>query len=50
VPGDELRREGGIDVRGVASLRGAIVDTGQLIDLAPSLAAELGIRVERAQE
>jgi uncharacterized protein YjbI with pentapeptide repeats len=32
-------------MRGVGSLRGAVVDGTQLIDLAPALASELGIRV-----
>ncbi|MFI9171803.1 pentapeptide repeat-containing protein [Streptomyces lincolnensis] len=44
-----------VDLRGVASLeiargvdrlRGAVISTGQLLDLAPVLAGELGIRVE----
>ncbi|MHA7987786.1 pentapeptide repeat-containing protein [Rathayibacter sp. CAU 1779] len=33
-------------VRGVASLRGAVVSFDQLLGLAPALAGELGIRVE----
>lgn len=33
-------------VRGVASLRGAVVSFDQLLGLAPALAAELGLRVE----
>jgi uncharacterized protein YjbI with pentapeptide repeats len=37
-------------IRGVASLKGAIVDGSQLIDLAPALAVELGIRVERPDD
>jgi uncharacterized protein YjbI with pentapeptide repeats len=44
----DLRGSTLCDVRGTASLRGAIVEASQLIDLAPSLAAELGIRVEDA--
>ncbi|MFI9246967.1 pentapeptide repeat-containing protein [Streptomyces sp. NPDC053086] len=32
--------------RGLDRLSGAVVSTGQLLDLAPALAAELGIRVE----
>jgi uncharacterized protein YjbI with pentapeptide repeats len=42
----DLRGSTLVDVRGVGALRGAIVDPGQLIELAPALAAELGIRVE----
>jgi uncharacterized protein YjbI with pentapeptide repeats len=33
-------------VRGLDRLSGAVISTGQLLDLAPFLAAELGIRVE----
>jgi uncharacterized protein YjbI with pentapeptide repeats len=33
-------------VRGLDRLSGAVISTGQLLDLAPALAAELGIRVE----
>jgi 5-enolpyruvylshikimate-3-phosphate synthase len=44
----DLRTSTLVDVRGTGSLRGAIVDASQLIDLAPSLAGELGIRVENA--
>jgi hypothetical protein len=33
----------------VQAITGVIGDTGQLIDLAPSLAVELGIRVEGAE-
>ncbi|MEU4926328.1 pentapeptide repeat-containing protein [Streptomyces yokosukanensis] len=33
-------------VRGLDRLSGAVISTGQLLDLAPVLAAELGIRVE----
>ncbi|MFI5978042.1 pentapeptide repeat-containing protein [Streptomyces sp. NPDC051452] len=33
-------------VRGLDRLAGAVISTGQLLDLAPVLAAELGIRVE----
>jgi uncharacterized protein YjbI with pentapeptide repeats len=40
--GSDLARLGG----DVASLRGAIVDSAQLIDLAPRLAAAAGLRVE----
>ncbi|MET7287778.1 pentapeptide repeat-containing protein [Streptomyces sp. NPDC005573] len=32
--------------RGLGRLAGAVIGTGQLLDLAPALAAELGIRVE----
>lgn len=32
--------------RGLDRLSGAVISTGQLLDLAPALAAELGIRVE----
>ncbi|KUO20490.1 hypothetical protein AQJ91_14050 [Streptomyces dysideae] len=32
--------------RGVERLRGAVISPGQLLDLAPVLAAELGVRVE----
>jgi uncharacterized protein YjbI with pentapeptide repeats len=43
----------GVDLRGsdlrlggdVAALRGAIIDTGQAIDLAPRMAASLGLRI-----
>jgi uncharacterized protein YjbI with pentapeptide repeats len=42
----DLRTSTLTDIRGVGSLRGAVLDGSQLIDLAPSLAAELGIRVE----
>jgi uncharacterized protein YjbI with pentapeptide repeats len=34
-----------IGPRGLTGLRGATISTAQLIDLAPALAAELGIRV-----
>ncbi len=44
----DLRGSSLVNIRGIGSLRGAIVDPGQLIDLAPSLAGELGIRVEGA--
>jgi uncharacterized protein YjbI with pentapeptide repeats len=42
----DLRTSAVADIRGVGSIRGAIVDGSQLIDLAPLLATELGIRVE----
>jgi uncharacterized protein YjbI with pentapeptide repeats len=42
----DLRTSKLVDIRGTGALHGAIVDTGQLIDLAPSLAGEIGIRVE----
>jgi len=42
----DLRSSALVDIRGAGSLRGATVDASQLIDLAPSLAGELGIRVE----
>jgi uncharacterized protein YjbI with pentapeptide repeats len=44
----DLRGSSLADIRGIGSLSGAIVDAGQLIDLAPSLAGELGIRVQGA--
>jgi uncharacterized protein YjbI with pentapeptide repeats len=34
------------NLQGIGSLKGAIIDGSQLIDLAPALASELGIRVE----
>jgi uncharacterized protein YjbI with pentapeptide repeats len=42
----DLRTSTITDVRGVGSLKGATVDSAQLLDLAPSLASELGIHVE----
>ncbi|MFN2462829.1 MAG: pentapeptide repeat-containing protein [Candidatus Dormibacteria bacterium] len=33
-------------LQGLASLRGATIDTGQLVELAPDLAADLGISVQ----
>ena len=44
----DLRGASLVDIRGIGSLSGAIVDPGQLIDLAPYLAVELGIRVQGA--
>ncbi|QBI21615.1 pentapeptide repeat-containing protein [Egibacter rhizosphaerae] len=41
----DLRGSRLIDLRGVDALRGAIVDSAQLVDLAPSLAAGVGLRV-----
>jgi uncharacterized protein YjbI with pentapeptide repeats len=46
----DLRTSTLVDVRGTASLKGAIIDASQLIDLAPSLAGELGIRVAEVGE
>lgn len=42
----DLRTSALGDIRGAGSLKGAIVDGSQLIELAPLLAGELGIRVE----
>ncbi|WLW54083.1 pentapeptide repeat-containing protein [Streptomyces sp. YU58] len=43
----DLRGVTSLDIaRGVDRLRGAVISTGQLLDLAPVLAGELGIRVE----
>jgi uncharacterized protein YjbI with pentapeptide repeats len=42
----DLRGSGLAIARGHAGLRGAIIDTVQLIDLAPALAAEMGIIVQ----
>ncbi|MFE9022012.1 pentapeptide repeat-containing protein [Streptomyces sp. NPDC007808] len=43
----DLRRAGELDIaRGVDRLAGAVVSPSQLLDLAPALAAEMGLRVE----
>ncbi|MDO0913868.1 pentapeptide repeat-containing protein [Streptomyces sp. DT2A-34] len=43
----DLRRTAELDIaRGVDRLAGAVISPGQLLDLAPVLAAQLGIRVE----
>ncbi|MEY7980220.1 pentapeptide repeat-containing protein, partial [Streptomyces pilosus] len=43
----DLRGAAALEIaRGVDRLSGAVVSTAQLLDLAPVLAAELGIRVE----
>ncbi len=42
----DLRTSTLTEIRGISSLRGAIIDGGQLIDLAPSFASELGIQIE----
>lgn len=43
----DLRRAAELDIaRGVDRLSGAVISSGQLLDLAPVLAAQLGIRVE----
>ncbi|UXY28350.1 pentapeptide repeat-containing protein [Streptomyces sp. HUAS TT20] len=43
----DLRGVASLDIaRGVGQLSGAVISPGQLVDLAPVLAAELGIRVE----
>ncbi|ANS66103.1 hypothetical protein SLINC_3879 [Streptomyces lincolnensis] len=43
----DLRGAASLEIaRGVDRLRGAVISTGQLLDLAPVLAGELGIRVE----
>ncbi len=43
----DLRAASELDIaRGVDRLSGAVISTAQLVDLAPVLAAELGIRVE----
>jgi uncharacterized protein YjbI with pentapeptide repeats len=44
--GLDLRRTRLGAVRGVGSLRGAVMTPGQLIDLAPMLAEQIGIRIE----
>jgi uncharacterized protein YjbI with pentapeptide repeats len=43
----DLRGAAPLEVtRGYASLSGAVISTAQLLDLAPTLAAALGLRVE----
>lgn len=43
----DLRGAASLEIaRGVDRLAGAVISTGQLLDLAPVLAAELGVRVE----
>jgi hypothetical protein len=42
----DLRTSAVANIRGVGSMKGAIIDGSQLIDLAPLFATELGIRVE----
>ena len=43
----DLRGAGELDVAaGLDRLSGAVISTGQLLDLAPALAAQLGLRVE----
>ncbi|MFE6624258.1 pentapeptide repeat-containing protein [Streptomyces sp. NPDC057740] len=43
----DLRQAAELDIaRGVDRLSGAVISSGQLLDLAPVLAAQLGIRVE----
>ncbi|MEU6476260.1 pentapeptide repeat-containing protein [Streptomyces sp. NPDC047017] len=43
----DLRGAASLEIaRGVDRLAGAVISTGQLLDLAPVLAAELGLRVE----
>ncbi|MGA9876561.1 MAG: pentapeptide repeat-containing protein [Solirubrobacteraceae bacterium] len=46
----DLRTSTLTDIRGIGSLKGATVDGSQLIDLALSLAVELGIQVENLGE
>jgi hypothetical protein len=42
----DLRRAASLEIaRGVDRLAGAVIGTGQLFDLAPVLAAQLGLRV-----
>ncbi|WP_078895364.1 pentapeptide repeat-containing protein [Streptomyces sp. WMMB 714] len=44
----DLRGAAELDIAaGVGELAGAVVNTSQLLDLAPALAAEMGLRVER---
>ncbi|MCF1597300.1 pentapeptide repeat-containing protein [Streptomyces muensis] len=46
----DLRRAAELDIaRGVDRLSGAVISPGQLLDLAPVLAAQLGIRVEAGE-
>ncbi|GGX88612.1 hypothetical protein GCM10010510_37130 [Streptomyces anandii JCM 4720] len=43
----DLRAAASLEIaRGVDRLTGAVISTGQLLDLAPVLAAALGVRVE----
>ena len=46
--GTDLRGNELDDLKGVACLRGATIDTPQLLALAPALAADVGLVVERA--
>jgi uncharacterized protein YjbI with pentapeptide repeats len=45
----DLRTSAVANIRGVGSMRGAIVDGSQLIDLAPLLATDLGILVQNTE-